>query len=77
MIHCTFWPMIATGTLDLALLAVAAAALLKYLFFTTPGRSSNPDHRGTILSPARITTAPALVDYGRQEMSWESGCQRF
>jgi hypothetical protein len=37
MIHGMFWAMIATGTLNLAVLALAAAALVKYLFFTAPG----------------------------------------
>ena len=36
MMHGMLWPMIATGTLELAVLALAVAALVKYLFFANP-----------------------------------------
>ena len=40
MMHGMWWPMIAIGTVALAVLALAAAALVKYLSFTSPG----PNH---------------------------------
>ena len=42
MMHSMIWPMIAAGSLQLTVLGLAAAALVKYLFFTT--RSANPNH---------------------------------
>ena len=37
MMHGMLWAMIAAGTLKLAVLALAVAALVKYLFFTPSG----------------------------------------
>ncbi len=36
MMHSMLWPMIAPGALVLAVLTLAGAALVRYLFFTTP-----------------------------------------
>ena len=36
MMHEMLWPLIAIGTLKLAVLALAAAALVKYLFVVHP-----------------------------------------
>jgi hypothetical protein len=41
MMHEMFWPMIAAGTLEITVLGLAVAALVKYLFSTT---SSDPTH---------------------------------
>ena len=40
MMQGMLWPMIAAGVLELIVLGLAGAALVKYLFFTT--RSSAP-----------------------------------
>jgi len=36
MMHSMLWPMIASGVLELAVLTLAGAALVRCLFFTTP-----------------------------------------
>ena len=42
MMHHMLWPMIAIGALELGVLGLAVAALVKYLFFT--GHDTNPAH---------------------------------
>ena len=42
MMHDMMWPMMASGILQLTVLGLAAAALVKYLFFTA--RSPGPTH---------------------------------
>ena len=48
--HGMLWAMIAAGTLKLAVLALAVAALVKYLFFTPSGPATYTPQ------PARLTT---------------------
>jgi len=43
MMHAMLWSMIAAGALKLTVLGLAAAALVKYLFFTARGRDPDPN----------------------------------